>query len=930
MLKALEKIRRLEKELDKKKTGQEIKDFRIKLHSNSTITVFVLYDNTKPDLQGLAGKDEKIDINWITREELEEDSYYIATFNKKEVVDLGSRRRFANLIEIADKEEIESCPIINFYSYKGGVGRSTTLAIFASYYAIKYEKKVVVIDCDLEAPGFINFYGIDYEETGKNGIVELIVNSQFTDKKPDLRQDYTIEVSKEFSGNGSIFIMPSGNLSTQLDLSDYLEALARIDLSSTTTIRKQFKEVIEHINDEFKPDIILIDNRTGFNDVFGVLGFMFSSIIVGFFGNNRQTRPGLHFFLDTLYKIKGDTSFILVNSILPNSPYSRARKFESEIENYLQQAIAEKLDSIPTFYTYGISRNPSLEDIGNPSEDPNVFKEFVNTDISRDYLELFEKMTELIDQYNQDKKEGKEEQPILPFIEKDPGEIRRIILNNLHDHFPEPYGESIKIDREFLDSNFYFRKCMEDIFNFDKFLLIGGKGTGKTVLYQALKNDLFFDSLKEKARKKDIPFDVINVISLQQEKQEFKFLEMDNLYVDSKKPQFTIFYKRFWVTYIWNAVMLEQKKTGYNSSFKVEEIKNDADTARRFLSIIDDDEKYIQVEAELNLLDNILKEQNQYLLLLFDQLDIIVKPHEWSEGIAPLVNYWRGRPFNRIFGKLFLRRDLFNKMGGLTNKELLRSQAINLEWNTEEMFAFFFKPVFHYSGEHFFQLMKYWGEIPGETIDEIRRIVQNRANFFQLPPEQKLLEPVVDTFFGKYFQSKTYPGYQARSITKKNETYSWFYLNLKNADDTISLRPFIDLIKFSVDRALKDSSLEKNVKPILPADFFISGTVRAEAVNRHFKDIASEKGNEDLKCIIEYIQGKRIPDNLRYINLYRDQLEKLLRLIIDKNPQLKNKNIDGLTKILIDSGIIREQHLTGGRKRYSFAFLYKYFLGLRG
>jgi cellulose biosynthesis protein BcsQ len=922
MLKALEEIRRLEKELAKKKASHEIKDFRIKLHANSTITVFVLYDNEKPDLNGLVGKDDKIDIHLMTSAELEEDSYYISIFNKKEVVDLGSRRRFANLIDIEDKEEINACPIINFYSYKGGVGRSTALAIFASYYAIKYEKKVIVIDCDLEAPGFINFYGIDYEESGKNGIVELIVNSQFTDEKPDLRQNYTFEVSKDFSGNGSIFIIPAGNLSTSLELSDYLEALARIDLCSTTTIRKQFKKAIESIDEEFKPDIILIDNRTGFNDVFGVLGFMFSSIIVGFFGNNRQTRPGLHFFLDTLYKIKGDIGFILVHSILPNSPHARAKNFESEIENYLQQAVAEKLDSIPTFYTYGISRNPSLEDIGTPREDPRVFREFVNTDISRDYLELFEKMTELIDLYNRDKQKEKEEQLLPKSSKEDPGEIRKNILNTLKNKFPEPYAEDIKIDREFLDSNFFFRKCMEDIFNFDKFLLLGGKGTGKTVFYRVLKNDFFFDSLKEKAKKQDIAFDVINVISLQQEKQEFKSLALDNLYTDGNPPQSTRFYTRFWVIYIWNAVMLEQKKTGFNSSFKVEEIKNDASTARRFLNIIDDDDRFIQVEEELNLFDNILKEQNRYLLLLFDQLDIIVKPHEWSEGISPLVNYWRGKPFSRIFGKLFLRRDLFNKMGNLTNKESLRRQAINLEWSPEEMFAFFFKPIFYYSGEQFFKLMEYWGEIPRKTIDEIRGIVKNRANFYQLPPERKILQPVVDTFFGRYFHAKF--------MKNIYESYSWLYLNLKNADDTISLRPFIDLIKFSVEQTLQEIPLDKNVKPILPASLFLSGTLREKAVKRHFEDLVSEKGNEDLKCIIEYIQGKRIPPYLRYINLYRNQLEKLLKIIIDENPHIKNKNIDGLIKILIDSGIIKEYHLHQGNKKYSFAFLYKYFLGLRG
>lgn len=48
--------------------------------------------------------------------------------------------------------------IVTSYSYKGGVGRSTALAACSTYLARHHSKKVVIIDCDFEAPGFTNFF----------------------------------------------------------------------------------------------------------------------------------------------------------------------------------------------------------------------------------------------------------------------------------------------------------------------------------------------------------------------------------------------------------------------------------------------------------------------------------------------------------------------------------------------------------------------------------------------------------------------------------------------------------------------------------------------------------------------------------------------------------------------------------------------------
>src|SRR5260370_24490896 len=66
--------------------------------------------------------------------------------------------------------------VITFYSYKGGAGRTMALANVATLLA-SWQRKVLVIDWDLEAPGIEHFF-FGSEHLGKlqsrPGLVELL------------------------------------------------------------------------------------------------------------------------------------------------------------------------------------------------------------------------------------------------------------------------------------------------------------------------------------------------------------------------------------------------------------------------------------------------------------------------------------------------------------------------------------------------------------------------------------------------------------------------------------------------------------------------------------------------------------------------------------------------------------------------------------
>jgi len=62
--------------------------------------------------------------------------------------------------------------IISFYSYKGGVGRTQLTANLASYLCYYKQRKVLIIDWDMEAPGVDFFFNID-RSIIKKGLLDL-------------------------------------------------------------------------------------------------------------------------------------------------------------------------------------------------------------------------------------------------------------------------------------------------------------------------------------------------------------------------------------------------------------------------------------------------------------------------------------------------------------------------------------------------------------------------------------------------------------------------------------------------------------------------------------------------------------------------------------------------------------------------------------
>jgi len=935
MLVTLNKLRELEKKLDEYQQKRSIIDFRIILRLNLVANLYIVLGKLSESAlkRELSKTGLELDTIFITQDESESDAYYSSLFKNTKKFDMSLRRSLSYLIESPQPSNISSAPIITFYSYKGGVGRTTALAMFASYCAMHQGKKVFIIDCDFEAPGFTNFFGLGPLSRPKNGIVEYIKDKEAL-ANITLNDDYVYSISKEYTGEGEINLFPAGNLSSEQDINDYLEALARLDIHSTTTIVDQLSSVFNDINDTYHPDIILLDSRTGFTDIFALTAVKFSTIVVGFFGNGYQTIPGIQFFLSTILKHFYTIKPIMVLSILSSSFSKQMEIFQTNFEEYILRNMPD-VDSLPVIPSHYLSRYPSLEKIGTEEEDLADFITVVRNKAFNDYIKLFEEILNALDQVKITREPAAEACEPLPAKSDEnkslPSkmlQLKTTIITSLQANFPAPYGDYLpRDDPEFWSSRFYFRTAMEDIFNSEKFLLLGSKGTGKTAFYLALKQDDFFSKLLRRAQKHSIKFKCISVISMRGDsEQTFRFIDASSHFLPTsiKDPDF--FYRRFWVVFIWNAIRLDADKIGYEASLhlNVRPVTDDADSANYLRNYINDKDVYPKIEKDLQLIDSWALQNDMHLLLTFDRLDEVIRPILWSDAIAPLISYCNSLRFKRIFPKLFIRRDLFNRLGNLTNKEALDRQAINLEWSREELYAFFFKIVFANSKAQYLEYAQSVKDLDHTTLDKISNTIKQTDSYNQLPPDEQVLRPLVEVFFGKYALS----GKQARHY---GDMYDWIYKNLQNADRTISLRPFLDLIKYAIQRQNSYSWLKDCGYPVIDPRSF-NAEVRGRAVEGHIKDLSQEKGNEALNLIINDIRGDRVPVSLKFSSLSQPDFEELMKCIVQNNqdsPHLKDLSIIDLENILKLNGIVFIKYGQRGAKRYNFAYLYKYFLGLR-
>ncbi|MEU7477756.1 ATP/GTP-binding protein [Lentzea sp. NPDC042327] len=171
--------------------------------------------------------------------------------------------------------------VITFYSYKGGVGRSFTLANTAVLLA-RWGYRVLAVDWDLEAPGLHLYFDPHLPEKPRSGVVDIAHEFLAGVRTPGAH-----EVRVAVDG-GVLDLIAAGRTEDRRLDGSYSRRMQSIDWEDL--YERGFAAHLEAYREEWtaKYDFVLIDSRTGVSDIASICTAQLPDRLVVVFTANDQ------------------------------------------------------------------------------------------------------------------------------------------------------------------------------------------------------------------------------------------------------------------------------------------------------------------------------------------------------------------------------------------------------------------------------------------------------------------------------------------------------------------------------------------------------------------------------------------------------------------------------------------------------------------
>lgn len=208
-------------------------------------------------------------------------------------------------------------PIITFYSFRGGVGRSMAM-LNAGILLARAGRRVLLVDLDLEAPGLsrltqrTDLLSTEHDSEDRPGVLELMLDylrtpkdsilgleaEQITERMPE----YLVELSppmpdNPFAQGGRLKMLRAGRWE------DYEQRLGRLHLGSRkfSELREPLARRLQHaLRNAGDFDYVLVDSRTGLSDEGYLASKFLCDFLVVLSGLNEQNIAGTGRFLQHL------------------------------------------------------------------------------------------------------------------------------------------------------------------------------------------------------------------------------------------------------------------------------------------------------------------------------------------------------------------------------------------------------------------------------------------------------------------------------------------------------------------------------------------------------------------------------------------------------------------------------------------------------
>lgn len=209
--------------------------------------------------------------------------------------------------------------VINFYSYKGGVGRTIAM-IQVAYMLAKQGRRVLLVDLDIEAPSLhrifkkqVNdeIYGVTY------GLVDYLFEKTMNKIKKDQKiktKELFCELNFDEPISGSIYVLPA---TKKLD-SQYIYKLTQLQ-TNIIYENRYLEDLLSNLEKEINVDTVLIDSRTGLNQwgAFSLLGFSDQIVFVTY--PNEENIEGINEVIGLMDEAGLESYVVAMSKIVANA-----------------------------------------------------------------------------------------------------------------------------------------------------------------------------------------------------------------------------------------------------------------------------------------------------------------------------------------------------------------------------------------------------------------------------------------------------------------------------------------------------------------------------------------------------------------------------------------------------------------------------------
>jgi len=243
-----------------------------------------------------------------------------------------------------------SVPRLVFYGLKGGVGRSTALAIFA-YHLAQKGKRVLLIDFDLESPGLSSLL-LPAKNRSEFGMVDWFVEDGIGQGNEILPQMISSSPIGQYT-IGAIRVVAASGVETGDEY--YLSKLSRAYLSinqnnKTESFLARATRLLTDLEKREKPDVVLIDSRAGLHDLAAISIVGLSTYAYLFATGSDQSWQGYRLLFshwrtypETLKKIRD--RLVMVHALFPETDQDvRADRFLENSYTLFSETIYETIE----------------------------------------------------------------------------------------------------------------------------------------------------------------------------------------------------------------------------------------------------------------------------------------------------------------------------------------------------------------------------------------------------------------------------------------------------------------------------------------------------------------------------------------------------------------------------------------------------------